>query len=663
MLSPPHAKNLTVDHKTAEYPFIPCTPLHRRYLDVTRAMSTAGWTAGDYFRIILNEFCWDSSEKMESISLINGLLLLGALLVVLGILSSLIATRFGAPLLLVFVGLGMLAGEDGPGGLVFNDYRTTYMIGSLALAVILFDGGLRTHISTLRGAVWPATLLATVGVVITAGLVGIASVYIFDIPLIYGLLLGAIIASTDAAAVFFLVHTGGLKLKQRIIATLEMESATNDPVAVFLTMILVQVILATSGGETAHTGPLELLGTLALHALVGTVGGVLGGLGASWLLNRVNLPGGLHPLLAIALAVTIYAMTSVFDGSGFLAVYLAGMILGNRPLRASASIVTVNDAATWLAQIVMFLVLGLLVTPSKMVSYILPAIAIAAFLVLVARPVAVWLCLTPFGFSWRAKTFMSWVGLRGAVSIFLAAIPTLSGVEHADLYFNVAFMVVMVSLLVQGWTLTPVAKLLKLALPRVAAPVQRFELDLPGQLALEMVGYPVLADSAVMNGAAVPAWARPAFVIRNQNILTPGQAGALKTGDFGYFLAPPNRVSRLDQLFAAHAELLVSDEPFFGEFAFTGDVKLKEVMGFYGLPSDPEIGDLSIAELFAARFEGQADVGDHFTIGGAEIVVREIEEDRVTRAGLQLDAMSGAVPLPPLRRAFKKVLKVLLGRG
>ncbi|MBY0511569.1 MAG: potassium/proton antiporter [Rhodospirillaceae bacterium] len=600
---------------------------------------------------------------MESISLINSLLLIGALLVMLGILSSLVATRFGAPLLLVFVALGMLAGEDGPGGIIFNDYETTYMIGSLALAVILFDGGLRTHINTLRGAIWPATLLATLGVTITAGLVGVVAMYIFDISLIYGLLLGSIVASTDAAAVFFLMHTGGLQLRQKINATLEMESATNDPVAVFLTMLLAAIILATAGAEPGETmSATALIGTLALHALIGAVGGVAGGLGASWLLNRVNLPGGLHPLLAIAVAVTVYAMTSVFDGSGFLAVYLAGMILGNRPLRASASIVTVNDAATWLAQIVMFLVLGLLVTPSKVLSYALPAGLIAVFLVVVARPVAVWLCLTPFGFSWREKTFISWVGLRGAVSIFLAAIPTLSGVDHADLYFNVAFVVVMVSLLVQGWTLTPAAKWLKLALPRKAAPVQRFELDLPGQLALEMVGYPVLSDSAVMNGAAVPAWARPAFVIRQQNILTPGQAGALKTGDFGYFLAPPDRVNRLDQLFAAHAELLASDEPFFGEFAFTGDVKLREVMAFYGLPADADMSDMSIADLFAARFEGRPDVGDHLSIGAAVVVVREVDEDRVTRAGLQLDAMSGTPLRTHVHHRLARLLSQMLNR-
>ncbi len=590
---------------------------------------------------------------MESISLINGLLLLGALLVMLGILSSLIATRFGAPLLLVFVGIGMLAGEDGPGGISFSDYRTTYLIGSLALAVILFDGGLRTHLNTLRGAVIPATLLASVGVVVTAGLVGVAAMYVFHIPLIYGFLLGAIVASTDAAAVFSLVQSGGLQLKQRVGATLEMESAANDPVAVFLTMLLAQITLTTVEGAGIHPDWLSLAVTLLIHASIGLVSGIAGGLGTSWVLNRVNLPGGLHPLFAIAVAVVIYAGTSVLGGSGFLAVYLAGIVMGNRPLRASASIVTVNDAATWLAQIVMFLVLGLLVTPTKLLNYALPAVFIAVFLVLIARPVAVWLCLSPFGFSWREKTFVSWVGLRGAVSIFLAAIPTLSGVAHAELYFNVAFVVVLVSLLVQGWTLTPAARLLKLALPRVHHPVQRFEMDLPGQLALEMVGYPVLADSAVMNGGAVPAWARATFVIRDQNILTPSQAGALRTGDFGYFLAPLDRVRRLDQVFASHAELLTSNEPFFGEFAFAGDTKLSDVATFYGLGVNADIAPYTVSEFFSAGFDGKPEVGDHLPIGEAVIVAREVDEDRVTRAGLQLEALSGAVVQSALRQRLK----------
>lgn len=592
---------------------------------------------------------------MENIELANTALLLGSVLVFLGILSSLVATRFGAPLLLVFLILGMLAGEDGPGGVKFNDYQLTYIIGSLALAVILFDGGLRTKIGVLRGAVGPAISLATIGVLITAGLTGAVASYIFHLPPLEGFLIGAVVCSTDAAAVFFLMHAGGLQLRRRVGATLEMESATNDPVAIFLTVMVVQIIQA--GPVDFVDQGLTVVQTLALEASVGAAVGVLGGLVASWLLNRITLPGGLHPVLIIALTLMVYSLTVTLHGSGFLAVYLAGLVLGNRPLRASASIVTVNDTATWLSQIVMFMVLGLLVTPSRLLDFALPAGLIAVFLMLVGRPVAVWLCLTPFKFSSKEKILASWVGLRGAVSIFLAAIPTLSGAPHANLYFDVAFVVVLISLLVQGWTLTWAASKLDLALPRTGARIHRSELDLPGQSALEMVGYPVRGESAVVNGAAVPPWARAAFVIRHQGILTPSQAGRLQANDYAYYLAPPDRVERLDQIFAPHAELLASDEPFFGEFTFKGAVTLKEVAGFYDINLDPKLADQTIADLFALRFENKPEVGDHLRLGTAEIIAREVDDDRVISAGLQLDVASTKVKSTFFGRLIGKIMK------
>lgn len=592
---------------------------------------------------------------MESIDITNAALLLGAALAVLGILSSLVAQRFGAPLLLIFLVIGMLAGEDGPGGLQFNDYKLTYLVGSFALAVILFDGGLRTKVGHLRGAVAPAVTLATLGVIITAGLTGWVAAILFALPPLEGLLVGAVVSSTDAAAVFFLIHAGGLQLRQRVGATLEMESATNDPVAVFLTMVLVQVVVAAGAG-TEHTG-VEIAKFLALQVTIGTVAGLAGGWVSSWLLNRIDLPGGLHPLMVIALAVLIYGMTAVLEGSGFLAVYLAGMIMGNRPLRAQASIVTVNDAATWLSQIVMFMVLGLLVTPSRLLATALPAGAVAGFLLLFGRPIAVWLCLTPFRFSAKEKWLVSWVGLRGAVSIFLAAIPTLSGVPHAELYFNVAFVVVLLSLLVQGWTLTWSARKLDLALPRTAAAVHRQEVDLPGQLALEMVGYRVRPESAVMNGAAIPPWAKPAFVVRREQVITPNQAGALQAHDYAYFLAPPERAQRLDQLFAPHAELLTTDEPFFGEFAFAGTTRLQDLETFYGLKVVGHDPLLTVAGLFAEKFENKPEVGDHLPLGGAVLVVREVQDDRVVRAGLQLDAHADDPVLGWFARIRRKFTK------
>lgn len=567
---------------------------------------------------------------MASITVVNVALLLGALLIVVGIASSLIASRFGAPLLLVFLVIGMLVGEDGPGGLAFNDYQVTYFVGALALAIILFDGGLRSNIASFRGVLLPAGLLATVGVVVTAALTGSVASWLLGFPLLEGLLIGAIVASTDAAAVFFLMRAGGLQLRRRVGTALEIESGTNDPVAVFLTIVLVELILAES-----VTPGWQVLGTLLTQGVIGAAAGVSGGLAVSWVLNRVTMPGGLHPLFVVASAVLIFGITAVLQGSGFLAVYLAGLILGNRPVRAFPSILSFHDAVTWLVQLVMFIVLGLLVTPTTLVRYAVPALLIAVFLIFLGRPLAVWLCLSPFRFSTREKLFVSWVGLRGAVSIFLAAIPMLSGVPNSEIYFNIAFFVVLVSLLVQGWTLTWTARRLGIALAHPAAEARRVEIDVPGQLEYEMVGYPIVADSPVRSRKTLPSWVRPLFVVRDSQVVAPEHAGAFQPGDYAYFLAPPTRVMRLDRLFAPR-DSDESDKPP-GVFLFKGDVPLSEVVTVYGLPVPEDLKSLTIAEAFAERYETRLEVGDAIQLGPAALVARETDGDLLVSAALEID--------------------------
>lgn len=483
---------------------------------------------------------------MDSLQLINYFLLFGSLLVVLGILSSLIATRFGIPLLVVFLGIGMLAGEDGPGGVLFENYELTYLIGSLALAVILFDGGLRTRVTAdFRRRRVPAGLLATVGVVVTAAIVGVAARYALDLSWLEGFLLGAVVASTDAAAVFFLLRSGGLKLRQHVASTLELESATNDPAAVLLTIVATSAVLA--GTAVSAWG---FVVAIVLQIAVGLAFGIGGGFAISWALNRLPFPTGLHPLMAVASAVMLYALTAVAGGSGFLAVFLGGVVVGNRPTRAFANITSFHDAATWLCQMVMFIVLGLLVTPSDLLTYAVPALVIGLVLMVVARPIAVWLCLLPFAYSPRETAFVSWVGLRGAVSIFLAAIPTLARIEHADIYFNVAFVVVLVSLLVQGSTIRPLALRLGLARTSRHKGPQRIELDLPGQLDLQMVGYQVADGSPILTGSDLPMWTRLVMVVREGKVVPSDAAGPLLRGDYAYLLAPPERVHLLDSLFS-----------------------------------------------------------------------------------------------------------------
>jgi cell volume regulation protein A len=487
---------------------------------------------------------------MESIAVMNLALLLGAGLVLAGVFSSLVANRFGAPLLLVFLIIGMLAGVDGPGGLEFEDYEAAYLVGSLALAVILFEGGLHTRLSRFQGVLAPALVLATLGVLLTAALTGIFAGWLFGLGWAEALLLGATVASTDAAAVFFLLGAGGLRLRRRVGATLEIESGTNDPVAVFLTLSLVQVVL--SGDGSLSSGMLDVL---VQQAVVGGVVGWAAGWAISWGLNRVTLPSGLHPLLVAAGAVAAYGAAAVAGGSGFLAVYLAGLVVGNTPVRAFPTVTSVMAAGTWFCQIAMFVMLGLLVTPSRLLDFALPGLAVAVFLMFVARPAAVWLCLLPFGFSRRATAFTAWVGLRGAVGIFLASVPVLAGLPNPDLYFNLGFFVVLTSLVVQGWSIAPLARRLGLALGGTTHPVTRIELDLPGQLERELVGYPVTESSPFYQGERpLPDWARPVLVVRDGQVVDAGGAGALVPDDYVYLLVPPHRARELDSLFAPRAE-------------------------------------------------------------------------------------------------------------
>lgn len=573
---------------------------------------------------------------MESLHASDWLLLGGAVLVLAGIGSSLIATRFGAPLLLVFLVLGMLLGEDGPGGIAFDNLKLTYTLGSLALAVILFDGGLRTRIAHVRNALAPAGMLATVGVLITTALTGLAAVWLLDFDYAQGLLLGAIVASTDAAAVFFLLRANGLHLQRRVGATLEIESGSNDPFVVFLTVMLTEWI-ASDG----TVGAASMLMSLVMQFGIGTLAGVLGGLAIAQSLNRFALPAGLHPLLAIAGAVALFGLTNLLGGSGFLAVYLAGLVVGNRPVRAFANVLSVNDAATWLSQLVMFLVLGLLVTPSELIKALLPALGIAAFLMLVARPVAVVLCLAPFGFRKRDITFISWIGLRGAVGIFLASIPMLAGLENAETIFNVAFTVVLVSLLVQGWTLSFAAHRLGVALPRRDPPTRRIELDLPGQIEFEMVGYRVAAECAVLRGGRMPGWARAALVVRGGQVHTAEQAGSLCADDYAYYLAPPGNVYRLDWLFAEPTEAREVEREMFGEFVLPGNVPLGALAEFYDLAIPPRHADRTADELFSERFDGEPQIGDRLRLGPAMLVVRDLVDEKVARVGLKFQTVSG----------------------
>lgn len=552
------------------------------------------------------------------------------MLILAGIASSLLARRFGAPLLLVFLVLGLLLGVDGPGGIRYSDTKFTYLVGSLALAIILFDGGLRTRSAHVRGSVKPALLLATVGVIATAALTSFAAAKLLELPPLEAILLGTILASTDAAAVFFLLRAGGLHLERRTSATLEIESGANDPVAVFLTIGLTMWIAGQQEGGVFAIA-IRMVWAMAAGLSIGYFGG-------RWLvaaLNRYNLPSGLHPWLALAGAVTLFSLTNLIGGSGYLAVYLAGIVMANRPVRARAQVMSVQDAATWFAQLAMFLLLGLLAAPNKLLDVLWPALGVAAFLMFVARPLTVAACLLPFRYRMAEIGFISWVGLRGAVGIFLASIPLLAGLSNASLYFNVAFVVVLASLIVQGWTLARAAHLFGVAVPRPDPNTRRIQLDLPGQLDYDMVGYRIAPGSAILRGAPLPGRVRLAMVAREGRLLLPNEADALQAADYAYFLAPSGHASRLDWLFAEAADARVAETETFGSFTLPGDVALGELAKFYGLAIPSRFAGSTAAQLFDERFDELAQVGDSVTLGRAVLVVRSLRDDRVAQVGLK----------------------------
>jgi cell volume regulation protein A len=599
---------------------------------------------------------------MASLDAVSITILLGAVLVLAGILSSLIALRFGAPLLLLFLIIGMAAGESGPGGIRFDDVHTAYMVGSIALALILFDGGLRTRLQTFRSVLPSAGLLATLGVLVTAALTAPLAKFGLGIGWTEGLLVGAMVASTDAAAVFFLIHAGGLRLRPRVAAVLEVESATNDPFAVFLALVLVQVLLV--GDRPWST----IAWTLAEQGLLGGLVGVLGGRAMVLVLNRLELPQGLHAPFAATAALVTFGVAAAVHGSGFLAAYLAGLIVGNRPTRAHGTIVVFLDAVTWLVQIVMFVLLGLLVEPERLASTAVPALLIAAGLTFVARPAAVFLCLAPFRFSWREKLFVSWVGLRGAVGIFLASIPLLVGMKEAQIYFDVVFVVVLASLLVQGWTLAPAARRLGIAFVRPNPVAHRVELDLPGQMSQELVGYLVEADSPYLWRGIIPSWAKPTLVVRDEQVLTAAEAGAVRPGDYVYLLAPPEKAAALDRFFVDMPPPSSPDPRLLGDFVVSADATLGALAEIYGLPVDPADADRSLADYFARELRGPPRRGDALRLGDVLLIAHKIVAGRVTQVGLQLaepepTPVQAPKPIRRLRSALWRGIAFIIGRS
>ncbi|MCU0804243.1 MAG: potassium/proton antiporter [Burkholderiales bacterium] len=568
--------------------------------------------------------------------IVNQLLLVGASLLAGAIVLGRLSERAGLPLLLVFLVVGMLAGEDGPGGIVFDDVRTSFLVGNLALAVILLDGGLRTRYAVFRAGLAPALSLATVGVLLTAGLVAVAAAWLLGLDWRYALLLGAIVGSTDAAAVFAILRASGVRLKQRAAATLEIESGVNDPMAVFLTLTVLESIRIGSSLDAA--GAVVSLGR---QFAIGAAVGYLGGQAIGFALERMRLAPGLAALFVVACGVAAFAATNHVGGSGFLAVYLVGLGVGNRGRALDEEGLRALDGLAWLAQAAMFLILGLLVTPSELPAVTLAALGVAAWLMLVARPLAVAASLAPFRLPWRETAFVSWVGLRGAVPIVLALFPLMAGLPGARLLFNVAFFVVLVSLLVQGASVAAGARFFRVAVPPAPAPLARQPVATSRGAAWELVQFAIAAESRAAGqparALAFPADARLVSVLRAGVPLDPVEA-TLQVDDVACLLCPAGEIDALAEFFAPEERSgPLATQTFFGEFVLDAGATLGEIARAYGttLPTGTPEG-LAVGAYLSARAHGRVVVGDRAMLGPLELTVREMDGGQVSRVGLKL---------------------------
>lgn len=483
----------------------------------------------------------------EPILTTDSFILLASVLFIAGVITTRFSTRLGVPSLIFFILVGMVMGSDVLGIIYFDNAALTQMIGVVALVIILFEGGLQTSWKDVKPVIVPSLSLATIGVLITSGIVAVAAKWILGVDWLEAILFGAIVGSTDAAAVFAVLK--GHNISPKLGSTLEAESGSNDPMAVFLTVAMIELI------TVPEASLFTLFTDFFLQMGLGLILGLVFGKIAIASLNSINLDSsGLYPVFATAFALLTYGLTAFLNGSGLLAVYIAAIMIGNAEIAYRHSIFRFSEGFAWMMQILMFVILGLLVFPSDLFtpSIFIQGILLSAILMLVARPAAVFLSTINMKFNNKERIFLSWAGLKGAVPVVLATFPLLAGIENSHQIFNVVFFVVLTSALIQGATIPYVANKLKLNGPKKTAPMQSLELISLGKADAEMIEYEMEGDSAIIGKTLAdipfPEGSLVNAIIRKGKLIAPTGTTTLQAGDFLYILSARKSKPQLKKL-------------------------------------------------------------------------------------------------------------------
>jgi cell volume regulation protein A len=513
---------------------------------------------------------------------LNILYLVGAVLIFASIMATTLSARLGVPLLLLFLIVGMLAGEQGILGIEFSQYGLANFVGQAALACILLDGGLRTSFKSFRVGLKPAITLATWGVLVTVLVLGVFVTWLLDVDWRFGLLMAAIVGSTDAAAVFSLLRNGGVKLNDRVQATLELESGANDPLAILLVTGLI-ALNVDPAGQTAFGFLVLLFQQLSFGLGMGLLFGYL----LSRLLPKIHLAEGMYAILILSAGLAVFAATNLIGGSGFLAVYLTGVLIGNHKVRSTEHVMRVMDSFAWLSQAVLFVVLGLLVTPSNVLNVWHYSVAIAAFMIFVARPIAVYTSVKPFKFKDREIGFISWVGLRGAVPITLAILPVMAGIDNAFMLFDIAFGVVVLSLILQGTTIPTMANLFKVRIPTNKDPKEEHEVWVSDKASITLyefeaqsgafaIGRHPMGISKGISPDEISIFA----LVRGQQIVVVDESTKIKFGDSVWYAMRGNHASKIAKIFNDTTLDRKAIDDFYGDWLLSPSVKLGDLPFF-----------------------------------------------------------------------------------